>query len=300
MNREELFKRTRDLLKPEEARRWTVLAIGAGSGNSRSIEEVVRFGTGTVLLVDRPEERLEEHNIIRHSLGYSSLGRLKIEALRDRLLDIHPECRVEVHGLDVTAAANREELADLIRRADLVLLGTDTEDSKHVMNELCVRAAVPLVFAGVFDGGVGGEVGRVLPGEACYACIASQVNPGSEVPRAQRPDLDYTSSTQPEHGVTAALNLDIAMIALIQARLALMTLRRKTSPQDDLGGNYLCFGNRALPGLFARPFENWVWTLPRRATCLICSHAAAGEGAADDVEAKAARILQSACGSGTP
>ncbi|HNS23123.1 MAG TPA: ThiF family adenylyltransferase, partial [Sedimentisphaerales bacterium] len=91
MNRNELFKRTEAILKPEIAHKETWSMIGVGSGGARVAEEAARFGVGTIILVDRPSEKLEEHNIIRHPLGYRDLGRLKVEALRDHILNINPE-----------------------------------------------------------------------------------------------------------------------------------------------------------------------------------------------------------------
>ncbi len=170
MSRDELFKRTQQILNPEIARDEVFLFDGIGSGGARVAEEATRFGVGTILLVDRPGERLEEHNIIRHTLGYHDLGRLKVEALRDRLLDINPGCTIETHSIDVSrdVQAHRQ----LVEQATQVHICTDNELSKHMTNELCVELGKPMIFASVFDGGCGGETGRVMPGDACYACIA--------------------------------------------------------------------------------------------------------------------------------
>ena len=101
MNHNDLFKRTEAILKPEIAGEEVWALIGSGSGGGRVAEEAARFGVRRIILVDRPGEKLEEHNIIRHVLGYRDLGRLKVEALRDHLLNINPECQVETVSLDV-------------------------------------------------------------------------------------------------------------------------------------------------------------------------------------------------------
>ncbi|MDP7290510.1 MAG: ThiF family adenylyltransferase, partial [Phycisphaerae bacterium] len=79
MNRTEYYKRTLKVLNPDIAQAEVFLFDGVGSGGARGAEEAARFGVGTIILVDRPGERLEEHNIIRHTLGYRDLGRLKVE-----------------------------------------------------------------------------------------------------------------------------------------------------------------------------------------------------------------------------
>jgi molybdopterin/thiamine biosynthesis adenylyltransferase len=289
MNHNELFKRTEAILKPEVARKETWSIIGVGSGGARVAEEAARFGVGTIVLVDRPGEKLEEHNIIRHTLGYRDLGRLKVEALRDQLLNINPECMVETASLDVVK--DRQELAEIVRKSTQVHLCTDNERSKHVVNEEAVKVGTTLIFAGVFDGGCGGEVGRVVKGGACYACIATYLNRSGRFDEQQTPEtFDYTNPNGPEKS-TAALNLDIAQIALIEARVGLLTMLAKNGLGADLDGNYVLFGNRSVEGLFPRMLSSDIWSIPRDAGCLVCGTAGMSE---TDVDATAEDILAKA------
>lgn len=288
MNREQRFKRTKAILNPDEAKRETWAVLGVGSGGSRVAEEAARFGVGTLILVDHPEERLEEHNVIRHVLGYRDLGRLKVEALRDHLININPDCRVEAMGLDVTEEG--DDLQQILSRATQVHLCTDNERSKHVVNEAAVRTSVTLIFAGVFDGGCGGEVGRVIPGGACYACIAAYLNRSGRFDEDEVETFDY-SSPDADQKSTAALNLDIAQIALIQARVGLLTMQAGQDREADFQGNYILFGNRPVEGLFPRMLSSDIWTIPQDPNCLICGSLGLAD---DEADALAERILQEA------
>ncbi len=297
MNREELFKRTRARLNPDAARDEHFLIIGAGSGGARVAEETTRFGVGNITLVDRRGENLEEHNIIRHPLGYSSLGRRKVDALRERLLDINPECNVDIAEMDVVK--EKGPLAGLIRQSTQVHLCTDNEASKHVVNELTVQAGVPLVFAGVFDGGCGGEVGRVMPGTACYACIAGFLNRSGRFDGQETETFDYSNPDNEQFRSTAALNVDIAQIALIQARVALLTMMEKSADSDygPLAGNYILFGNRPVEGIFPHMLYSETWEVPKNANCLVCGSAGLNESDVDALfediinEAKCERLI---------
>ena len=289
MDREELFKRTKGILHPDVAREEVFLFLGVGSGGARVAEEAIRFGIGTILLADLPNERMEEHNIIRHPLGYSSLGRLKVEALRERLLDINPECKVETYGLDV--AKDSDELEALATRATQIHMCTDNEPSKHSVNQVCVRLGIPMFFGAVFDGGCGGEAGRIIPGGACYACIASFLNRSGRFDENKVENFDYTNPNQDQYRSTPALNIDIAQITLIQARLGLLTMLAKTDPSSNPQGNYVLFANRAEGELFPRMLWNDIWEIPRDPACMICGNGMAEE---TDIEAEAARILDSA------
>ena len=220
--------------------------------------------------------------MIRHPLGYCDIGRLKVDALRDRLLDINPECTVETHSLDVCQDLDAHR--GLVALATQVHVCTDNEPSKHAINEACVQLGKPLIFAGVFDGGCGGEVGRVQPGGACYACIAAYLNRS-----AGQPEVETFDYTNPEsfQKPTAALNIDIAQITLIHARISLLTLLAKHEAGEDLPGNYVLFGNRPVAGLFERMLDSEIWTIAADEECLICGrHSIAG-----DVDSRADQIL---------
>ena len=146
-----------------------------------------------------------------------------------------------------------------------------------------------MIFAGVFDGGCGGEVGRVLPGQSCYACMAAYLQRRDSAHVGEEPPqgFDYTSPDASQRS-TAALNIDIAQIALIQARVALLTLLRDVDASGDLEGNYVLFANRAVPGLFDRMLASEIWSIPRDPSCLVC-------GGSDNAEvAQSAHLLLAA------
>lgn len=71
-----------------------VCVIGLGGVGSWAAEALARSGIGRITLVDL--DHVAESNINRqlHALG-STLGRAKVEVMAERLLDIHPGCRVE-------------------------------------------------------------------------------------------------------------------------------------------------------------------------------------------------------------
>lgn len=284
MDKAELFKRVKSIVNPDMARNETFSFMGVGSGGARAAEEAARFGVGRIILVDRPGETLEEINICRHLLGYKDRGRLKVEALRDHILNIFPECEVEAMALDVTK--DRDRLVEVVAQSTQVYSCVDNEASKYAVNEAALRAGVPLIFAGVFDGGCGGEVGRVLRESACYGCIASHLN------RSWKPDRHQTFNyTTPESEQTAgsALNMDIAQISIIQARVGLLTMLAKHDPAQDFPGNYILFGNRPVEGLFARMLASEIYNIPRDPDCLVCGRTGMSDG---EVDAAANEILR--------
>ncbi|MEZ5476088.1 MAG: tRNA cyclic N6-threonylcarbamoyladenosine(37) synthase TcdA [Thiolinea sp.] len=70
-----------------------VCVIGTGGVGSWAVEALARSGIGALTLIDL--DNVAESNINRQLPALSStLGAAKIEVLRQRVLDIHPECRV--------------------------------------------------------------------------------------------------------------------------------------------------------------------------------------------------------------
>lgn len=76
-------------------RRAHVAVVGIGGVGSWAAEALARSGVGALTLVDL--DHVAESNINRqvHALS-STVGQAKVLAMRDRIAQIHPGCRVEV------------------------------------------------------------------------------------------------------------------------------------------------------------------------------------------------------------
>jgi len=72
-----------------------VVVVGIGGVGSWSAEALVRSGVGRITLIDM--DHVSESNINRqiHSLG-STLGKSKIEAMRERMKDINSDCQIHL------------------------------------------------------------------------------------------------------------------------------------------------------------------------------------------------------------
>ncbi len=71
----------------------TVLVFGCGGVGSFAIEALARSGIGRLIIVDK--DRVEKTNLNRQLIAlHSTLGRLKVEVMKERIKDIHPQCEV--------------------------------------------------------------------------------------------------------------------------------------------------------------------------------------------------------------
>src|ERR1051326_6429429 len=120
MNGKRYFKRVRGILRPEALQKTRVVVVGCGSGGSRAATELGRLGV-ELLLIDRPGECLEEHNILHHELGYRSLGKPKTTELAEHIRNYIPETEIATAECDVTLEQDRFESLILAQKIDLIL-----------------------------------------------------------------------------------------------------------------------------------------------------------------------------------
>jgi molybdopterin/thiamine biosynthesis adenylyltransferase len=287
MNQNAFYRRIADIFSPEKLRCKEVAIVGLGSGGSRVATELARLGVA-LTLVERPGEMLQEHNLVRHALGYPSLGKPKLAEMARQLPQVNPYVAIRTWELDVVEESERFQAHLAEARPSVIAVCTDSEESKHAINSVACSLRIPQTGGGVYDGGIGGEVYLVRPDQACYGCIATRLQLSQPRPRREAV-LDYGHLELEELRSTCALNMDIQQIALLQARL---TLNLLLDGCPDLVGlppdvNVCVFANRAFPGTFARPWHAEFFSIPRSADCLICGEV---EG---DLEGEATRIEES-------
>lgn len=124
-----------------------VLVVGVGGVGGYACEMLVRSGVGRLTIVDSDE--VGESNINRQLLAlHSTVGRPKVEVLRDRLMDINPELDLRI----VPEYINEENVAQLFLDAegndihyDAVVDAIDTLSPKISLIQYCLAHGLRLV-----------------------------------------------------------------------------------------------------------------------------------------------------------
>ena len=95
----EQFSRTAMVLGEnsiEKLSHCRVAVFGIGGVGGHAVEALARAGVGAIDLID--SDTVSESNINRQAVAlHSTVGKPKVEVMRDRILDINPECKVTVH-----------------------------------------------------------------------------------------------------------------------------------------------------------------------------------------------------------
>jgi len=152
-SKEELERYNRHIIIPEfglEAQKKLkaakVLIVGSGGLGSPALLYLAAAGIGTIGIIDF--DVVDESNLQRQVLfGVKEIGRLKIEAARERLLNLNPHINIILHNTQLTS----KNALDIIKDYDVVADGTDNFPTRYLVNDACVLLNKPNVFASIFQ-----------------------------------------------------------------------------------------------------------------------------------------------------
>jgi sulfur-carrier protein adenylyltransferase/sulfurtransferase len=143
-----------------------VLVIGAGGLGVPVLSYLAGAGLGTLGIVDA--DVLEASNLHRQPLyALADVGKPKAQLAADRLHALNPEVRCEVHAERFDSSNARQ----LVEKYDLAIDCSDNFATKFLLNDACVLAGKPAVFASVYQ--YEGQLQVYHPDEesACLRCL---------------------------------------------------------------------------------------------------------------------------------
>lgn len=125
----------------EKLRNSRVIVFGVGGVGSYTVEALARSGVGQITMVDFDE--ISESNINRqlHSLR-STIGKSKIDVMKDRILDINPNCKVELVKRLVY-----DDIDEVLgnNKYDFIVDAIDVIGSKINLIEYCVKNNINII-----------------------------------------------------------------------------------------------------------------------------------------------------------
>jgi molybdopterin/thiamine biosynthesis adenylyltransferase len=189
MNDDQLLRYSRHILLDEigiegqqRLRDAHAVVIGAGGLGSPAAIYLAASGIGRLTLID--DDAVDLTNLQRQILhGTPDVGQRKVESGAQALRRLNP-------NVDVTTIDRRvtdDDLAALVRSADVVLDCSDNFATRHATNRACVAASVPLVSGAAirFDGQIASFDLRAVPNTddraPCYACLFPESDEVEEV-----------------------------------------------------------------------------------------------------------------------
>jgi molybdopterin/thiamine biosynthesis adenylyltransferase/rhodanese-related sulfurtransferase len=225
-----------------------VLLIGAGGLGSPSALYLAAAGVGTLGIVDF--DIVDISNLQRQVLHTTErVGQKKVDSARLTIGALNPDVEVVAHEEMLTA----ENVERLIAGYDVVLDGTDTFETRYVLNDAAVAAGIPVVHASVFR--FEGQLTVFdTPAGPCYRCL---------YPTPPPPEL------APGCSVAGVLGIVPGIMGMLQANEVLKIL---LGIGETLAGRLLLFD--ALDASFTE------LKLRRDPDCPVCSEKAIAARAA--------------------
>ena len=218
------------------------LLIGAGGLGSPAALYLAAAGVGTIGIVDF--DIVDVSNLQRQIIHTTDrVGERKVESAKRSINALNPEINVVAHE-EMLVAENVERI---IAGYDVILDGTDTFETRYILNDAAVAAGIPVVHASVFR--FEGQLTTFIPFEGpCYRCL---------YPTPPPPEL------APGCSVAGVLGVVPGILGLLQANEALKVL---LGIGTTLAGRLLLFD--ALETEFTE------LKLRRDPACPVCSDAA--------------------------
>ncbi len=183
LSHEEILRYSRHLLIPEvglkgqrKLKDSSVLVVGTGGLGSPVSLYLAAAGVGRIGLVDF--DVVDTSNLQRQVIhGRSTVGKLKVESARARMLDLNPSVQVDAYNEPFTSA-NAMRIA---KDYDVVVDGTDNFPTRYLSNDVCVLLGKPNVYGSIFrfDGQLSVFDARRGP---CYRCLFPEPPPAGLVP----------------------------------------------------------------------------------------------------------------------
>ncbi len=183
LSRDEILRYSRHLLIPEvglegqrKLKNSSALIIGTGGLGSPVSLYLAAAGIGRIGLVDY--DVVDSSNLQRQVIhGTSTVGQLKVESARAKLLDLNPEIQIDVYNEPYTS----ENALRIAKDYDIILDGTDNFPTRYLTNDVAVFLGKPNVYASIyrFDGQVSVFYAKEGP---CYRCLFPEPPPPGLVP----------------------------------------------------------------------------------------------------------------------
>lgn len=140
-----MFRRTKILLgdKIEKLFKANVIVFGVGGVGGYVTEMLVRSGVGNITIVDFDVVDISNKNRQIIALD-GTIGKPKVEVMRDRLVDINKECKVTMFNEKLTPE-NIESFE--LEKYDYVIDAIDMVTSKLALIKYCYDKNIPTVSA---------------------------------------------------------------------------------------------------------------------------------------------------------
>jgi len=122
-----------------------VLCVGTGGLGSPLLLYLAAAGVGRIGIVDF--DVVDASNLQRQIIhGTAQVGQPKVQSAKARILDINPDCQVDVYE----EALDSSNALRIFEPYDVIVDGTDNFPTRYLVNDACVLLGKPNVYGSIF------------------------------------------------------------------------------------------------------------------------------------------------------
>ena len=152
LTKEEYERYSRHLILPEvglegqkRLKAASVLCIGTGGLGAPLLLYLAAAGIGRIGIVDF--DIVDSSNLQRQVIhGTSWVGKPKIESAKNRILEINPNCQIDLYETRLSS----ENALEILQLYDIVVDGTDNFPTRYLVNDACVLLDKPNVYGSIY------------------------------------------------------------------------------------------------------------------------------------------------------
>jgi len=152
LTKDEYERYSRHLILPEvglegqkRLKAASVLCIGTGGLGAPLLLYLAAAGVGRIGIVDF--DVVDSSNLHRQVIhGTSWVGKPKIESAKSRILEINPNCQMDLYETRLSS----ENALEIVQPYDIVVDGTDNFPTRYLVNDACVLLDKPNVYGSIY------------------------------------------------------------------------------------------------------------------------------------------------------
>ena len=163
-----VFSRQKGLLETDWMMNMTAVIAGCGSAGSAVALQLARAGVGRFVLSDT--DVMDIHNICRHQCNLTDIGRYKVDALKDRILQINPSA--DVKAIPKLIQDSEHELQEYIGKDTVIIGAGDNRMSAAACCDIATEHNIPFLSLCFWQRACVCEIFTWVPGKnhICYRC----------------------------------------------------------------------------------------------------------------------------------
>ena len=233
--------------------------IGTGSIGSKVAVSLCRSGIGRFFLLD--DDIFYPDNIVRNELSLRDVGEHKVYSLKERLTNINPKC--EVNALRVAlggqeSANSMNSALEALSDCDVLVDATAESCVFNLVASIAKRQKIPMVWAHVFAGGIGGLVARAAPDcDPPPLSVRNQIETWCEDQNVEWIYGDKANSYGIDLEVESPMVANDSEVTIIASHATRFVIDLLVSANESIFPNSAYMVGLAPEWLFDQPFQTW-------------------------------------------